>query len=307
MAEDLSEFISYEEQKKDTVLLVDTNNLAMRCLFALAYDPTDVNFTMYKNAFLMSLRKIIKQLQPNRIIFCLEGFHNWRKTLFTDYKCSRAPGREASPVDFDAFFKMNNEFIEDLSNVLKNALFLKIEHLEADDLIAMSAKYKKEWNIIAVSTDKDFYQLHKFKNFKQWDPIKDRFIEVLNPETALMVKIITGDKSDDIPQLKFRVGAKTVEKIISEGKLDEWLKENDLVEKFDRNRKLVDFEFIPDEFRSIFLDRVNCWKQGKFDGRAFFNFVVKHGLGIEVERMDETIEIFSKVYTGEKEDDSVNG
>lgn len=291
---ELENFVDYSEDKREDVLLIDTNNLSMRCLFALAYDPTDTNFNMFKSAFLGSLKKAIKQFKPNKVIFCQEGFHNWRRDLFTDYKCSRAPGREASPVDFDAFFKMNNEFLEDLSNVMQNTLFLRVDHLEADDLIALITKHMKEWNITTISTDKDFYQLHKFKNFKQWDPIKNKFIEVTDPHTALMTKIITGDKSDDIPQLKKGVGPKTVVKILNEG-LDEWLAKNDLKEQFDHNRRLIDFEFIPADLAANAVNAIKSWEQGKFSGREFYNFIVKHGMGVELEKLDETIEIFSKI------------
>lgn len=291
---ELESMIGYAEEKREEVLLIDTNNLSMRCLFALTYDPTDTNFGLYKSAFLGSLKKSIKQFKPNKVIFCQEGFHNWRRELFDDYKCSRAPGREASPVDFDAFFKMNNEFLEDLQSVMQNTLFLRVDHLEADDLIAIITKHRQDWNITTVSTDKDFYQLHKYKNFKQWDPIKDKYIEVPDPHVALMTKIITGDKSDDIPQLKRGVGPKTVAKILDKG-LDEWLSENELKDRFDQNRKLIDFEFIPADLAKNAIIAVDGWQQGAFSGREFYNFIVKHGMGAELERLDETMEILSKI------------
>lgn len=290
----LEEATGYKETKRDKVLLIDTNNLSMRCLFALAYDPTDTSFTIYKNAFLTSLCKSVRQFKPNKIIFCMEGFHNWRRDVFTDYKCSRAPGREASPVDFDAFFQMNNEFIEDSSKSLQNCLFLKVHRLEADDLIALTTKYMPQWDITLISTDKDFYQLHKYPNFKQWDPIKNKFIQVIDPNVALMQKIITGDKSDDIPQLKKGVGPKTVEKILIEG-LQDWLTKNDLQQRFDENRRLIDFDFIPKEFHQPVIDILENWKQGKFNGREFYNFVVKHGMGVALETLDEKIETFSQI------------
>lgn len=290
----LEEAVGYKEIKRDKVLLIDTNNLSMRCLFALAYDPTDTQFTIYKNAFLTSLCKSVRQFAPNKIVFCMEGFQNWRRDVYANYKCSRADGRAESPVDFDAFFKMNNEFIDDLSKCLQNCLFLKVLHLEADDLIALTTKYMKNWDITLISTDKDFYQLHKYQNFKQWDPIKNRFIQVIDPNVALMQKIITGDKSDDIPQLKKGVGPKTVEKILIEG-LQDWLIKNDLQKRFDENRRLIDFDFIPQEFHQTAIGILQNWRQGKFDGREFYNFIVKHNLGAALEMLDEKIETFSKI------------
>lgn len=296
----LAEFIGLSEEQptREKVLLVDQNNMSMRCLYALAYDPTDVHFTGYKNAFLGSLKKAIKQFQPTKIIFCQEGGNNWRKEAYDGYKASRAAGYAEAKVDFQAFFKMNNEFIAGLEKALQNALFLRIPRLEADDLIALITKYKPEWDILLISTDKDFYQLHKYKNFKQWNPVKHKYVEVLDPHLALMQKIIIGDATDDVPQLKFRVGPKTVEKILSEG-LDEWLKDNDLKEKFDRNRKLVDFDYIPSEYHQPVIDAVNAWKQGKFNGSEYMTFIANAHLGLEIEKLNETMEIFSRVKSNE--------
>ena len=113
-----------------------------------------------------------------------------------------------------------------------------------------------------------------------------------------MQKIIIGDATDDVPQLKFRVGPKTVEKILSEG-LDEWLQENDLKEKFDRNRKLVDFDYIPSEYHQPVIDAVNSWKQGKFNGSEYMTFIANAHLGLEIEKLNETMEIFSRVKSNE--------
>ena len=56
----LEDFIGYTEEtppQREKVLLVDTNNMSMRCLYATPYDPTDTDFTSYKTAFMMSLKK----------------------------------------------------------------------------------------------------------------------------------------------------------------------------------------------------------------------------------------------------------
>lgn len=294
----LEDFIGYTEEQpkgKEKVLLVDTNNMSMRCLYALAYDPTDTQFTSYKIAFLQSLKKAIKQFHPNKIIFCQEGGNNWRKEHFDSYKISRAQGYDESKIDFNVFFQMNNEFIAGLQKALQNALFLRIPRLEADDLIGLITKYRQDWDILLISTDKDFYQLHKYPNFKQYNPVSHKFIEVLNPELALMQKIIIGDGSDDIPQLMFRVGPKTVEALYMKGEINEWVKKNDLQVAFDRNRLLIDFDYIPKEYHQPVIDAVASWEQGKFNGREYYNFVINEHLGKELEKIDESLEIFNRV------------
>src|SRR5690554_3495336 len=121
----LENFVDYKEEIPEKVLLVDTNNLSMRCLFAIKYDSTDIGFVDYKQAFLATLRSYINRLRPDKIIFCQEGYDNWRRDYFPDYKQHREKDRKASYVNFGEFFKMNNVFMETLEEIFKNALFLR--------------------------------------------------------------------------------------------------------------------------------------------------------------------------------------
>ena len=71
---ELENFINFTEEHptKEKVLLVDTNNMSMRCLYALAYDPTDTQFTSYKNAFLGSLSYSAKRFSNASRSFWLD-------------------------------------------------------------------------------------------------------------------------------------------------------------------------------------------------------------------------------------------
>ncbi|SRR5690554_610912 len=296
----LENFVDYKEEIPEKVLLVDTNNLSMRCLFAIKYDPTDIGFVDYKQAFLTTLRSYINRLRPDKIIFCQEGYDNWRRDYFPDYKQHREKDRKASYVNFDEFFKMNNVFMETLEEIFKNALFLRINKLEADDLIALITRYKKSWDITIVSTDRDFHQLYKYPNFKQFNPTKKQFVEVLSPEIDLLVKIVIGDK-DEAPQLKAKVGLKTAERIIRNGELEQWLKKHNLQEKFDRNRILISFDQIPEKYHQRVVDAVDKWKQGTFDGRKFYDLVMKDGLGGTFENINDFCVDFSSVGLGCKQ------
>lgn len=280
---------------KENVLLVDLHNLSMRNLFALQYDPTDVSFVGYRYAMLMSIRKLARDFKPNRIIFCKEAHdRNWRYDVYKDYKSNRASARASSVVDFDSFFVANNNFLENLEKTMKNTQFLMIPQLEADDLIALTVMNKPDWDITLVSTDKDFYQLHKYKNFKQWDPIKNEYITVLNPDAALTEKIVRGDKGDNIPPLKKGIGEKKFAKIYSEG-LQDWITKNSLQEQFDRNTKLISFKSIPQEFHQKILNSLDSFKQEDFDARGFFNYMLDSGLGAFIDKTTDFINILKNV------------
>ena len=171
---------------------------------------------------------------------------------------------------------------------MKNSQFLTVPHLEADDLIALTVMNEPNWDITLVSTDKDFYQLHAYKNFHQWDPIKEEYIQVMNPEAALMEKIVLGDRSDNIPSLKKGVGTKTFAKIYSEG-LNEWLSLNMLQESFDRNTKLISFRCIPEEYKSQVKNIIEDFEKQPFDSREFFNFIIGEGLGAFMDKATDFI------------------
>lgn len=277
------------EQPKQKVLLVDLHNLCMRHLFAQIPDPTDINYTQYKFGMLQSIRKLARTFKPDRIIYCKESFDgNWRKSVYPDYKANRAAERESSVVDFEKFFAANDKFIAGLENCMKNSQFLTLPHLEADDLIALTVMTQPTWDITLVSTDKDFYQLHSYKNFHQWDPIKEEYIQIINPDAALMEKIVRGDRSDNIPAVKKGVGSKTFAKIYNEG-LSEWISFNMLQEAFDRNTKLISFRCIPEEFKSQVKNSLDDFEKKPFDSRAFFNFIIDEGIGVFLAHATEFI------------------
>jgi 5'-3' exonuclease len=281
--------------KREQVLLIDYHNLAMRNLFAQPYDPTDVSFLGFRIAMLMSIRKLARDFKPNRIIFCREAHdRNWRSDIYEEYKINRAAARASSTIDFDSFFPANDSFIQGLENSMKNCQFLTIPHLEADDLIASIVMKKPEWDITLISTDKDFYQLHTYFNFKQYDPIKNEFVSVMNPDAALAEKIVRGDRSDNIPPLKKGIGQKTFAKIYSNG-LQDWITTNFLQEAFDRNTKLISFKSIPIEYQNQVKTAVNDFKPDSFDARYFYTFVIENGMGSFLDKINDFINIIKDI------------
>jgi 5'-3' exonuclease len=129
---------------------------------------------------------------------------------------------------------------------------MRIEKLEADDLIAIISMYMKDKDVshpvYLVSGDEDFLQLGRnnltFINYK----IKKPF--VLTEEeaaSALRTKFILGDTSDCIPSIFPKgVRAKKKEILDSEEKLQEYLNSNTEAKKqFEFNKKMIDFSYIP--------------------------------------------------------------
>ena len=81
---------------------------------------------------------------------------------------------------------------------------LQIKGAEADDVIASLVRLNREKGgepTLILSADKDFIQLHRFSFVKQYDPIRNRWIENEDPSQYLREHIIRGDRSDGIPNI----------------------------------------------------------------------------------------------------------
>ena len=125
-----------------------------------------------------------------------------------------------------------------------NWSIIKSDMSEADDVIAVLLQ--KEFNTendinVVVSADKDFKQFLDFKNLKCkvyiYDPLKEMFLE--KEENVLLKMILMGDKSDNIPSVKPKIGPKTAEKIIKENQLNELMKNVDFQTNLNTNKKLI--------------------------------------------------------------------
>lgn len=291
---------------KPEVLLIDYSNLAMRCLHSLPYDPLDESFKRWRLLMMGSIKKSIRDRKPDKVIFCMEGGNNWRKLYYPQYKANRVYGKPEETadgkddakhtIDFDKFFAESARFVRSLAAYIPNTQFLCVPGSEADDLIAIITKSQQQWNVTCQSSDRDFYQLFKYPNYKQYDGIKRKFIEVINPEMYLLEKIIVGDGGDNVPQLKQKIGPKRAEAIInSEEGLEAWLKKENLEKEFERNRTLISFDCIPEEVQFNIRTAVESFEPKKFDPRKTMDFLVENDLAAMFDDFNVFINLFTKL------------
>ena len=133
---------------------------------------------------------------------------------------------------------------------------------------------KPNENIIIISTDKDFKQLHIAKNIKQYSPKDKKEFKAMNAKNELMWLILKGDGADDVlnvkttdedtfinpnkRQITMWKSDKIWEHINNNTVMDELLVDvidnktkkvkvsrDQLLKNFKRNRKLVDLKKIP--------------------------------------------------------------
>ena len=208
--------------------------------------------TFYKK--LQEIEKKYKITEPLRYVAkdCRQR-DIWRMSLLPTYKQQRK-----STNDIGFFLKLAyNELFT--SSMIQEVL--QHPHLEADDCAAITASHMTSLNsnndVWIITSDHDYLQLQhdniKLLNLKgtfltdHKECTKDRNVD-------LKVKIIRGDKSDNIPSIFPRCGYKTALKYASN--LDllkiELSKNEKATQQYKLNTTLIDFNEIPQEHIKMF-------------------------------------------------------
>lgn len=230
--------------------------------------------------------------QYGNLVICDDAGDSWRKDVFPHYKASRKKTRETDGHDWSKIFDAMNKIRKEVRENFPYKVMC-VERCEADDIIAtLCMNYNNKEKIIIVSSDKDFQQLQRYTNVKQYSPIHKNFIYCENPQNFLKEHILRGDTSDGIPNVlsdddTFIVEGKR-QKPLSQKKLEiiienipEYLKIN-----YNRNQKLVDLSYIPKEYTDKILSeyKVQPTVQGK---EKLFEYFVKNKLSNLMEVIDE--------------------
>jgi len=178
--------------------------------------------------FLKTLTKMLRILQPTRVIIVFDGAggSKRRRAIYEDYKSNRKGINIKNRIYGDEF---NNENLIKLQ-IIKLIEYLKllpitiitIDDIEADDVISFISNSLPEKckHAYIVSADKDFYQLID-DNLSVFSPTKDKIIKEndvveefgIIPNNFNIVKCILGDKSDNIPGVN-GIGIKKINKYL---------------------------------------------------------------------------------------------
>lgn len=185
----------------------------------------------------------------------------WRNDYFNNYKGSRDDKLDS--FNKNIFKYTYNTLLVEMQKRLKFNI-INHDRLEADDVIALSKNYIRNVNprvmIYIITNDNDYIQLlddHTIIRNLQGKELKSR-IEV-SPEIYLKIKIISGDKSDNIPCIMKKVGPKTAEKLVeNDDNFIKFCEKNpDAYIQYKLNKLLIDFTEIPIELKDAFLKRIN--------------------------------------------------
>lgn len=215
----------------------------------------------FKKTFIEKLKEIPKRLKIKdyKLLAGLDCPRKdiWRNSLFDKYK----ENREYDDTFMGGpFFKLGKDILKEL-----NIQTLYHEKLEADDCNALTCKYIisqiPDSNVYIIANDMDYLQLASDKvkiiNLKYQDLTSSKKWSG-NAEQDLFCKIVIGDKSDDIPGIFKKCGPKTAIKYFNDKMaFDKQLKIENAYEKYEKNKKLVDFNEIPENLVLEFMINLN--------------------------------------------------
>lgn len=141
------------------------------------------------------------------LVVACDHSESWRRDEFPAYKHKRRTGRKQSKVDWDSFHKYVGMAIDVVREYFPYYV-IRAEGAEADDVIGFICNnYGNQppqtghEDILIVSADKDFLQLHRYSNVFQYRPVQKDFIGTNTPAADLRRQIMSGDAMDGIPNI----------------------------------------------------------------------------------------------------------
>jgi 5'-3' exonuclease len=236
----------------------------------------------------------VKFSEYGEMVIACDDKNYWRKQIYPYYKANRKKDREASELDWNALFGVLNKLRDEIRDYLPYRV-IRVEHAEADDIIATLTKefYTRE-KILILSGDKDFSQLQKYPNVKQYSPTQKKFIVCTNPDLFLKEHIIRGDQGDGVPNFLSADNCLVMgirQTPVTAKKLSTWILQEPeqfcneiMLRNYKRNEQLIDLEFVPTE---IATEALNQYNTQKADRSKIFNYFIEYKLKNLMENINE--------------------
>jgi hypothetical protein len=255
------------------MILIDYNAIAISNIVTqkLALDENLIRH-MILNSIRMYRKKYFREF--GEVVITSDGSKNWRYEAFPQYKSKRKEARKESKIDWKEVFRITNKVFDELNEYFPYKVVMH-DKCEADDVIAQLAlstqvDFGHIEPVMIISSDKDFGQLQKYSNIRQYSPMLKKEIKVENPRKQLIELILKGDQADGIPNVlssddTFTQGIRQTP--LRQAKIDEIIADLDEGEllyaaswyrNYLRNKKLIDLTETP---KALKEEIINTFEQ----------------------------------------------
>lgn len=248
---------------------------------------TEIEEELLRHMVLNSIRSYNQKFKDEygEMIIACDAGNNWRKQIFPYYKANRRKNREKSELNWTHIFDVLGKVREELKEYFPYRV-IQIDGAEADDIIGtLVDKFgNTSEKILIMSGDKDFVQLQRYMNVKQYDPVQKKWRTTNDPDRFVKEHIMRGDTGDGVPNFlsadnTFVVGAR--QKPLSQKKMDAWIHmdprefcDENMLRGYMRNQQLVDLTFVPETLRAQVLEEYEA-QAGKGRSKLFNYFIEK--------------------------------
>jgi len=278
------------------MIVIDMNQISVASLMMhLHMNKGELEEDMVRHMILNSVRMYRTMFNEDygEIVLAYDSRAYWRKEIFPQYKSNRRKNREEDNKDWDSIFGVLNNIKEEIKEFLPYKV-VEVYGAEADDVIATLCKHYQNEKVMIVSGDKDFIQLQKYDNVKQYSPITKKLVDGVDPKVYIKEHVLKGDKSDGVPnvlspdhtftdELRQRpLTSKKLESILAQDidELDDEIKRN-----YQRNDKLINLDNIPKTLESEILNSFNEASYG--DRSGLLNYFIEKRLTSLTENIGE--------------------
>lgn len=236
---------------KKRILVIDGNNNYFRAFIVDPSLSTNGEPIGGIKGFLKILQKLVREVEPNRIVICWDGTGGSRKKklAYKNYKDGRKPLRLNRNVkalteqeELQNKVWQMTRLIEYLNEM--PVVQIMLDDVEADDVISaiVNKPSLADYNKVIVSNDKDFIQLCKQDTILYRPSQKEilttkKVVETygIHPENFCLARAMAGDTSDNIDGVD-GIGLPTVAKRFPMLKEETTYFIND-IEEYSKDRK----------------------------------------------------------------------
>ena len=259
---------------------------------------TEVEEDLLRHMILNSIRSYNMKFKDEygEMIIACDDRNFWRRDIFPYYKANRKKSREKSELNWTQIFDALHKIRDELKAFFPYRV-IQVDAAEADDIIGSLVMKYGDTNekILILSGDKDFVQLQRYNNVKQFDPVQKKYRTTNDPDRFIKEHIMRGDTGDGIPNFLSTDNCLVVgerQKPVASKKLDVWVHlkpeefcDDRMLRGYRRNQQLVDLTFIPQNIQENVLTEYEA-QAGK-DRKNLFNYFIEKKLKNLIESINE--------------------
>lgn len=284
------------------MILVDFNQVLISNLMSQigSSGDSEIKEDLVRHMVLTSLLSYKKKFgkEYGEVVLCVDYIYNyWRKDIFPYYKAGRKKSRAKSKFNWPKIYETLNMIRSEITEHFPYKV-IEVKDAEADDIIAILCKFSQTMEVkkrglfydkepvMIVSGDKDFLQLQKYKNVKQFSPMKRKMLTIDNADVFLKEHIMMGDVSDGVPNFlseddTFMVEGKR-QKPLYKKKIQQWVDKDPkefcddiMYRNYKRNEVLIDLSCIPSEIEDNIIE---TYEKYECSDKSLYTYFVKKKL-----------------------------